>query len=136
MRPAARHARRQLRDLRRNNQARHQARRAVNTGTPQTMRTHLLALGIPTRLAKTYAGTVSRNIPVAADQTTVKIKLKGRRTAHKPAYRYTTRQIQRALHTYVAIKGGPKRPADKAAFYRAGMATLTTSYSHHGQLAA
>jgi hypothetical protein len=123
MNATARHARRQLRDLRATNRAQRRARRAVATGTAQTMRTHLLALGVDAKLAKVYAGTVSRNVGVAADQITVTIKLKGRRTAQKPAYVYTGRQVARALAAYTA-KGGPKRTTDRAPFFAAARYAL------------
>lgn len=112
---SSRQARRQLRDLRRANTAKRRAVRAVATGRPQPMRVHLLALGLDPMRAKNYAGTVSRNVGVAADQVDVRRKLKGRKVATFPAYVYTGRQVVRALATYLR-KGGPRRPADRFAF--------------------
>ena len=108
-------ARAKLRDLRRANSARRGARRAVATGRPQPMRTHLLARGLDPKLAKNYAGAVSRKVTVAADQVERPRKLKGRVVALFPTYVYTARQVDRALRAYTA-NGGPKRPADRAAF--------------------
>lgn len=108
-------ARAKLRDLRRANTARRGARRAVATGRPQPMRTHLLARGLAPKLAKNYASAVSRKVPVAADQVERARKLKGRVVALLPTYLYTARQVDRALRAYTA-NGGPKRPTDRAAF--------------------
>ena len=113
--PSNRARRAQLRDLRRANTARKTARRAVATGKPQPMRTHLLARGLDPRLAKNYAGAVSRKVPVAADQVERPRKLKGRTVALFPTYVYTARQVDRALRAYVA-NGGPGRKTDRAAF--------------------
>lgn len=113
---ASNHTRRaKLRELRRANSARRGARRAVATGEPQPMRTHLLARGLDPRLAKNYAGAVSRKVPVAADQGERPRKLKGRVVALFPTYVYTVPQVDRALRAYTA-NGGPRRPADRVAF--------------------
>lgn len=109
-----------IRELRRGNRARARAVKAVATGTAQTMGTHLLALGVPRKLAKSYAGTVSKNVPVHADQVTVTRKLKGRRRGTFTAFTYTRRQVARALATYVT-KGGPRRASDRAAFTAAAV---------------
>lgn len=103
-----RNRRAKLRELRR-------ARKAMATGLPQPMRTHLVARGLDPKLAKNYAGTVSRNVPVAADQVDRRKRLKGGKVAYLPTYIYTTCQVDRALHVYTT-KGGPKRPTDRAAF--------------------
>lgn len=108
-----------LRQLRNANRDAQRARRAVATGTAQPMRTHLLALGLDGKLAKAYAGAVSRNIKVHADRVQVvrKLKRNSRRTGTFPAYTYTSGQARRALAAYLA-KGGPAaRKDDRAAFY-------------------
>jgi hypothetical protein len=117
MRETARRARAQVRQLVRADRARNRARRALLTGKPQSMRTHLVGRGLDATLAKNYAGTVSKNVPVAADQVETKRKLKkhSRRTGTFPMFVYTARQVDRALTAYLK-KGGPRRASDRAAF--------------------
>lgn len=103
-----RNRRAKLRELRR-------ARKAMSTGQPQPMRIHLLARGLDPKLAKNYAGSVSRKVPVAADQVDRRKRLKGGKVAYLPTYIYTVPQVARALRAYTA-NGGPKRPTDRAAF--------------------
>lgn len=97
-----------LRELRR-------ARKAMATGQPQPMRVHLVARGLDPRLAKNYAGSVSRKVLVAADQVDRRKRLKGGKVACLPTYVYTACQVDRALRTYVTC-GGPGRKSDRPAF--------------------
>lgn len=77
MNAKARTARQALRQRATTYRATRKARRAVASGTPQTARTHLIAVGLDAGLAKRFAGAFStRVIPTAT--TTAPIKLKGR----------------------------------------------------------
>lgn len=88
------------------NRATRKAHHAVNTGRPQTARTHLTAAGIDDTTAKRYAPAFSRGI-IADDTTLTRIKLKGRTRKTVQAKLYTLTTFTQRLATY--------RPKDKTA---------------------
>jgi len=88
------------------NRATRKATRAVNTGRPQTARTHLTAAGLTDTTARRYAPAFSRGL-TADDVTTTRIKLKGRARKTVQAKLYTLTTFTARLATY--------RPKDKTA---------------------
>lgn len=88
------------------NRATRKATRAVNTGHPQTARTHLTAAGLTDTTAKRFAGAFSRGITADA-VTLTRIKLKGRARKTVQAKLYTHATFTQRLATY--------RPKDKTA---------------------
>ncbi|MGV9891645.1 hypothetical protein [Streptomyces sp. NPDC003395] len=70
------------------------ALKALNTGQPQTARTHLVAAGINDTTAKRYAGAFSRGMHADATGTAT-IKLKGRTRKQITVKLY-------AVHTFAA----------------------------------
>lgn len=69
-----RHRRAQVRAMVRENRAHGRAVRNVATGTPQTAKTHLIAVGIDTATATRFAPAFSRSV-LASGTTTGPIKL-------------------------------------------------------------
>jgi hypothetical protein len=73
--------------------------KAINTGTPQTARTHLVAAGINDQTAKRYAGAFSRGTtPTTQAQTDV--KLRGRRTKRVAVKLYDRAAFTARLSVY------------------------------------
>lgn len=109
MNASTRKARRNLRDRTRTQRAASRARRNVNTGTPQTARTHLVAAGLDDATAKRFAGAFSTRVtPTAVTETTV--KLRGRATKRVPVKLYDRAAFTARLAVY--------RPKDKTAAAR------------------
>lgn len=109
MKPAARKARNQIRQMTRTQRAASRARRQIATGAPQTARTHLVAAGLDDATAKRFAGAFSaRQTPTAT--ATTKVKLKGRRTKRVTVKLYDSAAFTARLATY--------RPKDKTAAAR------------------
>lgn len=88
------------------NRATRKATRNVNTGRPQTARTHLTAAGIDDTTARRYAPAFSRGI-TADDVAVTRIKLKGRARKTVHAKLYTLDTFAQRLAAY--------RPKDKTA---------------------
>jgi hypothetical protein len=102
----SRNRRATLRGRTRANRAYDRAIKAVATGAPQPVRTHLLAVGLPAPVAKRYSGAFSRGIgsPVTTD---VKRKIRGRFCLVVPVKLVTADVFAARLATY--------RPKDPAA---------------------
>ncbi|WP_055693440.1 hypothetical protein [Streptomyces prasinopilosus] len=99
MNARSRQARQTIRNRTRTQRAATRARRAINTGTPQTARTHLVAAGIDDTTAKRYAGAFSRGTtPTALIHTDV--KLRGRRTKTVPVKLYDRAAFTARLAVY------------------------------------
>ncbi|GGK65609.1 hypothetical protein [Streptomyces flaveus] len=79
--------------------------RAVATGTPQPVRTRLVAAGLDDATAKRFAGAFSRGL-VADDTRETVIKLKGRVRKTVAVKLYAARTFAARLATY--------RPKDRA----------------------
>lgn len=110
---------RALRNRTREQRTTRRALKAVQTGLPQTARTHLVAAGLDDATAKRYAGAFSRGTtPTTTGQTDV--KLRGRRTktvtvklydrtaftarllAYRPKDLTAARQFEQAAHQLAA----------------------------------
>lgn len=89
--------------------ARTRAHRAMNTGTPQTARTQLVAAGLDDATAKRFAGAFSRGLTADGARTT-RIKLKGRTRKTVQVKLYTVTTFAQRLATY--------RPKDRTAASR------------------
>ena len=90
---------RALRTRTREQRTARRAVKAVATGTPQTARTHLVAVGINDATAKRYAGAFSRG--VQADATVqATVKLKGRTRKLVPVKLYAADTFAARLSTY------------------------------------
>jgi hypothetical protein len=89
--------------------ATHRALRAVNTGTPQPVRTRLVAAGLDDATARRFAPAFSRGL-IADDvrETRIKLKARVRKTVQVKLYAATT--FAARLATY--------RPKDKTAAAR------------------
>lgn len=73
--------------------------RAVATGTPQPVRTRLVAAGIDDATAKRFAGAFSRGL-VADDVRETRIKLKGRVAKRVQVKLFAARTFAARLATY------------------------------------
>lgn len=73
--------------------------RAVATGTPQPVRTRLVAAGLDDATARRFAGAFSRGL-VADDVRETKIKLKARVTRRVQVKLFTARTFAARLATY------------------------------------
>jgi hypothetical protein len=73
--------------------------RAVATGTPQPVRTRLVAAGLDDATAKRFAGAFSRGL-VADDVRETRIKLKGRVRKAVAVKLYAARAFAARLATY------------------------------------
>lgn len=105
----ARAARATLRTRHAETRAARKARRSVSTGTPQSARAHLVAVGLSDADAARYARGFSRGV-VATTTTHRRIKLKGRVTRLVTIKLYDTDTFRARLARY--------RPVDKAAAAR------------------
>lgn len=85
-----RDARRQLRELRRQNRRSSWARKLVKTGEPQSARTWLVAAGLDADLARRYAPAFSLGVtPTAVGTVDIKLgHLHTRHTVEVPIKRY------------------------------------------------
>lgn len=97
------------------NRATRKATRAVNTGHPQTARTHLTAAGLTDQTARRYAPAFSRGI-IADSVALTTIKLKGRTRKTVQAKLYTHATFAQRLATY--------RPKDKTAAHLFNQAAM------------
>ncbi|MEU8839942.1 hypothetical protein AB0D97_12545 [Streptomyces roseus] len=109
MNAKARTARQTLRQRAINFRAARKARGAVASGTPQTARTHLVAAGIETGLAKRFASAFSTRVTPTAT-TTAPIKLRGRVRKSVAVKLYDLATFAARLAVY--------RPKDRAAAAR------------------
>lgn len=75
------------------------AHRAVATGTPQPVRTRLVAAGLDDATAKRFAGAFSRGL-VADDTRQTTVKLKGRARKAVAVKLYAARTFAARLATY------------------------------------
>jgi hypothetical protein len=106
MNAKARADRRTLRQRAAATRAAHRATKAVATGTPQPVRTRLVAAGLDDATAKRFAPAFSRGV-TADDTRETRIKLKGRVTKTVAVKLYSATTFAARLVTY--------RPRDKAA---------------------
>lgn len=86
------------------------ARRAVNTGHPQPVRTRLVAAGLDDATAKRFAPAFSRGLTADGARTTT-VKLKGRARKAVQVKLYAARTFTARLATY-----RPKNPVFAARF--------------------
>ena len=99
MNARARKLRAVIRTSRKEARARKLAARALSSGTPVSVRTHLVALGASDATAKRYAAALSRGLtPASTTQTT--IKLKGRVTKTVSVKLYDTATFLTRLAAY------------------------------------
>lgn len=82
---------RALRNRTRQQRAQRRALKAVATNTPQTARTHLVAVGLDDATAKRYAGAFSRGMTAdATGQANLKLKGRTRKQVTVKLYAATT----------------------------------------------
>lgn len=95
-----------LRQRAANTRAARRATKAVNTGAPQSARTHLVAAGLDDPTAKRYAGAFSRGVTAdGTRETAIKLKGRTRKTVATKLYSRATFAARLAIY----------RPRDKAA---------------------
>lgn len=100
-----RHRRAQVRAMVRESRAHSRAVRNVNTGAPQTARTHLVAVGIDSATAARFAPAFSRSV-IATATTTAKVKLtrQSRRTKRVAVKLYDLATFAARLAVYRPAK--------------------------------
>ncbi|MBV8932046.1 MAG: hypothetical protein JOZ47_14025 [Kutzneria sp.] len=96
-----RHRRAQRRAMIREIRAHNRAGRNVNTGAPQTAKTHLLAAGVDTAAAARFAPAFSRSvIPTATTTGRVKLTRRSRKTKTVPVKVYDLATFRARLAVY------------------------------------
>lgn len=115
-RASRRHLRATLRRRTAETRATRRAVRAVATGTPQPVRTRLVAAGLDDATAKRFAGAFSRGL-IADDVRETKIKLKARVRKTVQVKLFTARTFAARLATY-----RPKDAVVAARFERVALA--------------